>query len=453
MKKKSYAVYLIIVAVICLVPSVGLLFGGGEVSSDEDSTAAAPQLVNDDGSFNVGILSDAGDWFDNHFAFRNEVITAASEITTHLFGVSSADNVVYGKDGWLFYGDSLDDYQGTNQLNGRQLFDIAHSAKLVQDYCEGRGIDFAFAIAPNKNTLYGQYMPYYYQNQQVATTSYERIKAYLEQQGVNYVDLQALFAAQNGVLYHQRDSHWNNLGASLVADDLLTSLGKSHVSYDGASYSTRADFTGDLDKMIFPAATTPESEVYFERTQEFSYVTPVESNFDPKIQTTSDADDASGSLVMYRDSFGNSLLPFMAEAYSDAYFSRAVPYQLTIDLTEHNADTLIIERAQRFMPDMAENAPIMPAPLQMKGTVLTADYAELNDVTVTDLGDYTEITGSVPTEGLADDARLFVQVNGSLVYEAFGTSDADAGQEGFQLTVPTSVLNGSGDTYGLYIDQ
>lgn len=451
MKKKSYVVYLAIVAIICLVPSVGLLFGGGEVSSDEDSTGSStPQVLNDDGSFNIKILSDAGDWFDNHFAFRNEVVTAASEITTHLFGVSSADNVVYGKDGWLFYGDSLDDFQGTNQLNGRQLFDIAHSAKLVQDYCDGQGVSFAFAIAPNKNTLYGQYMPYYYQNTKVERTSYERIKKYLKQQGVNYVDLEKLFDAQDGVLYHQRDSHWNNLGAALVANDLMNHLGKTHIDYSDKAYTTRADFTGDLDKMIFPSATTPENEVYFNRSQEFSYVTPVESNFDPKIQTTS---DATGSLVMYRDSFGNSLLPFMAEAYGKAYFSRAVPYQLTIDLTENDADTLVIERAQRFMPDMAESAPIMPAPLQVKGKVLIADYQPLDDVEVTDLGEYTEVTGDIPMEGLKDDARIYVQVNGQLVYEAFGTTDTDTGQERFQLTIPTSVLKEAGNTYGLYIKQ
>ena len=34
------------------------------------------------------------------------------------------------------------------------------------------------------------------------------------------------------------------------------------------------------------------------------------------------ADGKSGSLVMYRDSFGNALLPFIAEAFGDAYFSR-----------------------------------------------------------------------------------------------------------------------------------
>ena len=65
---------------------------------------------------------------------------------------------------------------------------------------------------------------------------------------------------------------------------------------------------------------------------------------------------------MYRDSFGNAILPFFANSYANAYFSRGIPYQMT-DLSEHQADTVIVERAERFLPEMAENPPQMEASL------------------------------------------------------------------------------------------
>ncbi len=98
--------------------------------------------------------------------------------------------------------------------------------------------------------------------------------------------------------------------------------------------------------MLYPLATTPEEEVYYDRQTTFAYVGEVGSNFDPKITTVNPVKE--GSLVMFRDSFGNALLPFMADAYSSAYFSRGVPYQMS-EVDEKNADTVIVERAERFL--------------------------------------------------------------------------------------------------------
>ena len=81
-----------------------------------------------------------------------------------------------------------------------------------------------------------------------------------------------------------------------------------------------------------------------DRQTTFAYVGEVGSNFDPKITTVNPVKE--GSLVMFRDSFGNALLPFMADAYSSAYFSRGVPYQMS-EVDEKNADTVIVERADR----------------------------------------------------------------------------------------------------------
>lgn len=440
--------YIVIVALVCLAPSIGLLFGGGEVSSDADA-APAPTLTNEDGSFNVGVMQEAGNWFDDHFAFRNEWVTAAA-VVEGLFGVSTNESVVVGTDGWLYYGDSVDDFRGINQLNDRALYDIAHSMKLVQTYALGRGTSFAFTIAPNKNTLYGGHMPYYYQIR-AGETNLDRIAAFLEDEGVNYVDARTLFEGRNDVLYHKRDSHWNNEGAAMVSDALMTALDHEHRSYEGEAHSTRIDFVGDLDKMLSPSMPTPDAEVYYDEAPAFSYVTEdVQSNFDPKIVTSSDV-ATGGSLVMYRDSFCNSLLPFMAEAYTQAYFSRGVPYQLVVDLDAHEADALVIERAQRFMRDMAANPPVMPAPLVLDESVKEqADFKAVQDVQEREQGDYLLVSGEIDGDIEAGE-RIAVRLNGSLVYEAFGKCDAVTGREGFQLLVPQSIASADANRYELAV--
>ena len=74
----------------------------------------------------------------------------------------------------------------------------------------------------------------------------DRIEAYLEKENVNYVNLKEILESSDEVLYHERDSHWNNKGAALAGDALMTALDKEHTDYTQESYEECVDFTGDL---------------------------------------------------------------------------------------------------------------------------------------------------------------------------------------------------------------
>lgn len=406
MKKKWKILYITLFFSICIVPTVGYLAGGAEEK------------------------------FEENFGLREELITANNWLLEKIFQTSSDDGVIVGEQGWLYYKNSLEDYQGLKNLSNRQLFDAAHTLSMVQKYVESKGLSFVFTIAPNKNSLYGEYMPYYYRSFQKQESNRVRIKPYLETEGVCYVDLYETFSKQENVLYHKQDSHWNNEGAALAADSILSYLEKEHVSYNNKKKQIKKDFEGDLAAMLYPVATPKENEIYYEEMPDFTYVQETESNFDPKIYTESI--QGQGSLVMYRDSFGNALLPFMAEAYAQAYFSRAVPYQIS-DIFACKADTLVIERAERFIPELAENAPVMPAPIA-DGSFLDEEIftEKIQDLEVVNQGVYTKIKGTIPNEMLEVESRIFIRVNGLVSYEAFPV--CLDGQEGFECYLITKIL-------------
>lgn len=444
--KNKYWIYIITFLIICLVPSAGLFLGKSEVSSENRDMAPKPELIDEDG-FNERILNDAGAYFEDHFAFRNEWVTGYAFILDKLFGVSAQDGVITGKNNWLYYKDSLNDYQGAEPMTERQLFDVAHSLALVQAYAEQNAIDFAFTIAPNKNSLYGENMPYYYQAFREDENNFSRLQKYLKSEKINYVDLYGLLKNQDEILYHARDSHWNNKGASLASDAILTSLKKEHPDYQNRTYETRKDYEGDLDIMLYPAAVTKEKELYYQPAPSFEYCEKVESNFEPKISTKSSG--KSGSLVMYRDSFGNALLPFMAEAFQNAYFSRGIPYQLS-DLFTCEADTLVIERAERFLPDMAANAPMMAAPIIPSSTLKDVTFSkDITNLETSEQGAFTKITGIIPEDKLDIDSKIYIRVNELLNYEAFPLSLN--GREAFQLLIPTETLSDEENTFELHI--
>ena len=356
--KKGKLIYCILFFAICLCPSLGMLVTKQETSSENRQLSEFPSPKTEEGKINVEWLSQAGDYFQEHFAFRNKLVTGNALLHGRLLETSTADGVIQGKNGWLYYKDSLNDYLGQDLLSDRSLFNIAHMLSMTQQALEEKGVNFLFTIAPNKNSLYGDNMPYYDKLKVSGQTNRENLENWLKTEKVAYADLYQALMEEDEVLYHARDSHWNNKGAALAADVLMDALGKDHDSYEGESYTVRRDYTGDLDTMLYPLASTADDEIYYDKETTYATVEEIQSNFDPRITTVNPVKE--GSLVMYRDSFGNALLPYMADAYANAYFSRGIPYQL-MDVETHSADTVIIERAERFLPEMSQFPPVLTA--------------------------------------------------------------------------------------------
>ncbi len=427
MKKKLSYFYIAAFLLCCLVPSAGLLLDRGEVSRENRKMAVLPRLWTEEG-WNQAYLQELGDWFQDHFAFRNEMVTANSCVMAAA-GVSAKESVIVGTDGWLYYADSMDDYQGRNQLSDRALFDIAHTLAMLKSYLDSQGVQLLFTVAPNKNSLYGEQMPYYLQHKVSDRKNLTEIRRVLEEEQVPYLDLYQLFYKMDDVLYHKRDSHWDNRGAAFAADAILEALQKEHIDYGAEEYEVRCDFEGDLDAMLFPAALTPEEEYYYISGPEFLYVEPVESNFDSHISTQSVAD---GSLVMYRDSFGNALLPFLAESFGSAYFSRGVPYDLS-DLIVHGADTLVIERAERFLPEMAANPPMLQSPYaSLDGTEQKMEREGFHNFSVETVSVYTKVSGTFGADMPEGKEQILARTESGAVYEAYPIHTEDD-MEGFVL--------------------
>ena len=451
--KKGKLIYCILFFAICLCPSLGMLVTKQETSSENRQLSEFPSPKTEEGKINVEWLSQAGDYFQEHFAFRNELVTGNALLHGRLLETSTADGVIQGKNGWLYYKDSLDDYLGQDLLSDRSLFNIAHMLSMTQQALEEKGVNFLFTIAPNKNSLYGDNMPYYDKLKVSGQTNRENLEDWLKMEKVAYADLYQALMEEDEVLYHARDSHWNNKGAALAADVLMDALGKDHDSYEGESYTVRRDYTGDLDTMLYPLASTADDEIYYDKETTYATVEEIQSNFDPRITTVNTVKE--GSLVMYRDSFGNALLPYMADAYANAYFSRGIPYQL-MDVETHSADTVIIERAERFLPEMSQFPPVLTA----KEISLT-ENEELQgsdgavDVKIKPQGMTAQLSGRIK-EGLLDtDSRIYLKVNGS-VYEAFPMDvkvEENLDDNGFCLYLPSELVAADGNDVEILIEK
>ncbi len=358
-KKKLGIVYIVVIMVIFLIPFAGMTFFATDSTTENKTLASLPSLVTEDG-FNVKFFDELGDYFEDHFAFREYLVNADALIQSNIFHVSNVDTVVTGEDGWLYYDATVDNYLGQNLMSDRDVYQAAHNLSLMQDYVEGQGARFVAAIAPNKNSLYGEQMPYYDSYKASEEKNAEKLQAQMEAQEVAYVDLFDLFQSQNEVLYLKRDSHWNGKGAVLVYNELLGALGVEHDPLDTVPVTRTKTEVGDLNTMIYPLSAQPEWNYYYEYDPEYTYVTDTESVEDSWIETENKAQE--GNLLMFRDSFGNSLLPLMANAVGEGYFSKGVPAAIQTYMETYEPELVIDELVERNIEQFITDPPVMQGP-------------------------------------------------------------------------------------------
>ena len=426
MKKTLCILFAVLFFLLCLVPSTGMLLWGASPAGANEVLSPKAKLTDSRGTLNSDYFADLADWFNDRFALRQEYITLWAKLNSSLFRTSTSDDVVLGTDGWLYYAPTLADYLGSAPMTERELFCAAETLALLNENAEAQGANFLFVIAPNKNSLYPEHMPFV---RTPGASNAERLTALLAERGVPTADLFSAFSAEEDTLYFATDSHWNGKGAALAADTLLANLGKESGFFSGAF--TETSHRGDLYEMLCPAGRA--TEVDYAPSQGFTYqVTSNSDNPDSITLTTESA--ADGRLLCYRDSFGRNLFPFLAESYGEATFRRSTDFS-PAGLAA--GDTMILELVERNLRYLNTCAPEYAAPVRENSFPETDAAASTQALPVsadacTQLEGCVKITGDLSGSAPAvpaDNAPIYVLCDG-IVYEATPQPD------GFCLCLP-----------------
>ncbi len=426
MKHKSL-IFIIGCMILCLIPSVGMLFFPTTKTTENKPLAAPPRLLTEDNRLNWEFFSDFETYFTERMALRNQMVYADATVQTALFGESNVSGVIVGTDGWLYYSSTLNDYLGLDPMSDRELYNLAHNFSIVQGYAQGQGMDFLLTVAPNKNTLYGEHMPGHQSYIVVPHHNAIRLAPYLSEQNVSYLDLFLLFQEQKEVLYLKRDSHWNNKGACLVYNGIMDGLEMPHEDY--AQWPTKlvCNENGDLNKMLYSFYGKPEENYDYGLPQNYGYANNADGVEDGWIITENPK--GTGKLLMFRDSFANTLIPFLSNEFATAYYSKGQPNALERYVETYQPDSIVIQKVERNIDEYLENPPILTPPEAELPAILTIATTDSTVQVENCLNDanYYRISGTVDTSRLAPDAEILVWVDGQ-TYRAYHT-----GENGYML--------------------
>lgn len=327
-----------VVAVVLIAPGLGTLAGGGGAgaAAERRETEVAPA----DGSRWASWLAqtrEAARTFEGRFAFRDALVEAQAVVRYHALGVSPQPEVIRGRDGWLFYADDngLDDILNETRFTAEELEIWAATLQHTQDWLAARGIAYVFTIAPDKPQVYPEFLPGALRPSRVETRA-NQLLAYLHAHtSVHVADplrpLRDAKAADR--VYHRTDSHWNDAGAVVAARQILKALeetapglGVGPRTLAPERFTRRERVTPAMDLARMLRLTTWLRETRIELVpatpRVAQVIEPVHGDPDfgePRV-VTARPDGRGPRALVYRDSFGSGLIPFLAESFSRAVF-------------------------------------------------------------------------------------------------------------------------------------
>ena len=443
--KKSNLIFIIIFILLLILPAVSMPFFANSPNTENRNPAPFPMLTDDNGSINVEYFDEFDAWVNDHIGFRNIMVKANTAIHTGLFGHSPEESVVLGSDGWLYYEDTVKDYVNIATISERNAYNIASSLAMVQDYVRSNESTFVFTIMPDKAELYGDNMPYYYHVRD-ARDNKDLLEDALLSYDVNYVDMFSVFENEEEVMYQTTDSHWNYKGALMGYNAIMSAADYPYRTFDEISFEARKDWQGDLGVMLYSDACDTDVQLYPD--YEFSYeITSHETAVDSiNLSTTNQL--GNGNVLLYRDSFANTMQIYFEENFENAFLTRSVPYNMSY-VTDKAADVTVIEIVERNIPNLCDKAPIMPAPIVSKDS-FTALSDEDYSIYNVQSGNMIHFYGDINEDLLHNGYEVCIGITGAdgvmKTYRAFPIYETElmgsdsSRDNGFSVYVPAEDI-------------
>jgi alginate O-acetyltransferase complex protein AlgJ len=311
-------------------------------------------------------------WFEDHFGFRASLVRWYGETRLFALDVSPSSTVVKGRDGWLFYADDggVDDYTNDTPLSQIEVALWREAIVRARDWLRRRGVAYVFVIAPDKHVIYPEEMPASLRRL-AARSRMDQVFAALRDTGVAAVDVRpALLEAKPGErLYFFTDTHWNDYGALPAYQRIIDAVRRQVPSVSPTW--TRSDFEPgqmeirgqDLAGMLGLKDVLHETDLRLVPRKPRRALVVDPPGVGPMSElgrlVTEVANPALPRAVIFRDSFGSRLVPFLSEHFSRAVYLWQNDFDANV-VSEEHPDVVIQEIVGRHLYGFLPSPELVP---------------------------------------------------------------------------------------------
>ncbi len=283
------------------------------------------------------------------------------------------EHVIIGYDDYMFYEDTINDFIGSGFLTETVYNRAVKTMVERNNWAESHGKKLYFVIAPNKNTVYPDYMPEGYT--MASYRRYDQFVELLQSAGVKAVDLRGTMAAAvqevpERNLYYKYDTHWNNHAgyfAYRAAMDMIRADFPNVVIHDKSEYQINycetymKDMAYYLGYYSYLKEYGPVYTLKSGKTAQLINYTPKEAwgqftfayegsdGYSDKLyyfQYKNDYNQGAPNLYVMRDSYSIAMVPFLKDSFYKSTYNWTFSFSES-EILKSDADVIMVIVAER----------------------------------------------------------------------------------------------------------
>ncbi len=312
-------------------------------------------------------------YYNDHFGFRNRLVRLHNFLMVFWLRSSPSTQIILGRHGFLFYaGDqALDYYRGVRPFTHEDLVYRQRVLEQRRDWLAARGIRLLVVVAPDKETIYPEYMPRQFNRVSKESRLDQLLRHLAANSKVEVLDLRGPLreGRRRRQVYARTDTHWSGYGAFIAYHEIMSRVARWYPQAEPLPLSAfrvaRHVAGGDLAVLIGLEGVLQEEHTKLmpraprrARKGDANPLIrlPVGWKPLPMVEERPGAD--LPRAVMFRDSFAYSLIPLLSEHFRRITYLSEFRFDVPAIELEH-PDVVILELAERRLM-LADTFPTNP---------------------------------------------------------------------------------------------
>lgn len=348
--KKNYLLYSFI-SIVLVMMIIGLVSNDKEFSELENRNLKTNVKFSFKNFLNGSFQEDYEKYINDQFPLRDSWISLKA-ISEYALGKVENNGIIYGKNGELFEKfDTLNEERFKNNVMAIKNFGEKHNGRV------------SLMIVPNSYEIYKESLiegaPQIMQEEIIN-------EIYKYSLYTNNIDImKSLINNKDKYIYYKTDHHWTSYGAYLGYCDFINSIGDKAISLEnledvnlsgfyGTYYSKAKPINIEADTLTYYKFKDLTMEVVGDKSYDSIYDYSKEDLRDkyalflygnnPLTVVKNNSLNNGKKLLVIKDSFANSLIPFLTQNYEEIHVIdlRSFNSKLSNYLNQNSFDNILI---------------------------------------------------------------------------------------------------------------
>ena len=170
-------------------------------------------------------------YINDSIGYRPWMVRIHHQIQFSCFNKINTQNVVQGKNGFLYETSYIDSYNGKDYIGKEKINQKIEKIKQLQDLLAQKNITLIICLAPGKGTFYSDYFPEDMLTKSTDSTNYKQFAFGLKENHITHIDFNSWFLNMKDTcrcdLFPKHGIHWSFFGMLRATDSLIHFIEKN----------------------------------------------------------------------------------------------------------------------------------------------------------------------------------------------------------------------------------